>query len=31
MAVLVSELFENSRARKAIAVTAYRDFLRRDR
>jgi hypothetical protein len=31
MAVLVSELFENSRARKAIAVTAYRDFLHRDR
>src|ERR1700674_1239229 len=31
MAALVSELFENSRARKAIAVTAYRDFLHRDR
>src|ERR1700675_1812215 len=31
MAALVSELFENSRARKAIAVTAYRDFLHHDR
>src|ERR1700694_5970888 len=31
MAALVSELFENSRARKAIAVTAYRDLPHRDR
>jgi hypothetical protein len=31
MAASVSGLFENNRARKAIAATAYRDFLQRDR
>jgi len=31
MAVFVSGLFENNRARKAIAAIAYRDFPRRDR